>query len=71
MIFSYLKHTLAKGPPKTICYRDLIKKRSIVTWNLKCQSVRIPFKSFCKLFKAGYSYLLLFKENICYNNKSL
>ena len=23
MIFSILKHTFAKGPPKTICYRDL------------------------------------------------
>ena len=23
IIFSILKHTFAKGPPKTICYRDL------------------------------------------------
>ena len=28
--------------------KTLIRKRSIVTWNLKCQSVRIPLRSFCR-----------------------
>ena len=63
IIFSTLKHTLGKGPPNTVCYRDLKnldqKPFNSYLWNPKYRCVRIPLKSFCKSFKTLYNYLLL------------
>ena len=57
MIFSIVKYTCDKG-------KTLIKKRSIVTWNPKWQTVRIPLKIFCNFFKTLYNYCLLWKAKL-------
>ena len=54
MIFSILKHTFAKGPPKTICYRDL-KNCDQKAFNSYMESKMTgcpnPFEKFFQIFQ--------------------
>ena len=73
MIFSILKHNLAKGPSKTICYRDL-KNLDQKAFNgyLEFKMTACPdsFEKFLQIFQdAVQLFAPLKKKIIRYNNK--
>ena len=74
MIFSILKHTFAKGPPKTICYRDL-KNFDQKAFNsyLEAKMAACPnsFEKFLQIFQDTVQLFASLKKKIIrYNNKT-
>ena len=73
-IFSILKHTFAKGPPKTICYRHLknFDKKAFMSY-LESKMSECPnsFKKFLQIFQNTVQlFTPLKKKIIYYNNKA-
>ena len=75
MIFSILKHTFAKGPPKVVCYRDL-KNFYLKVFNIYLESkmAACPNSSekFLQIFQDNIQLFASLKKKIVrYKNKML
>ena len=72
MIFFILKHTFAKGPPKTICYQDLKNfDQKVFNSYLESKMVDCPnsFEKFLQIFQNTVQ-LHTVQLFIRYNNKT-